>query len=163
MRTEHFINEQIKNTKIRISGEKELITYSEAMSRANAEGADLIEISCANDVSICVIEEYSKFLYRQKKASKEKDKAKAKPSMKEMKLGLNIGEHDMNHKAKKTIELMEEGSKVKVSLFLSGREIVRANDGIKLVNEFITKCEPCICDKQPKLDGKIISAVIFRK
>ena len=133
------------------------------MTRANEDEVDLIQIAESGDVSICVLEVLSKYLYKQKKKEKESSKSKTKPGLKEIKIGINTGDHDMDHKAKKAIEIMEEGSKVKVSLFLSGREIVRANDGIEVVKKFIEKCAPCTYDKEPKLDGKIISAVIYKK
>lgn len=163
MNKNYSINEEIKCKKIRISGEKELLSYSEAMERANNEDVDLIQIGQSGDIAICVLEVLSKYIYKQKKKDKESAKTKTKPGLKEIKIGLNIGEHDINHKAKKAIEIMEEGSRVKVSLFLSGREIMRADEGIETVEKFIEKCMPCTYDRQPKLDGKIISAVIFKK
>lgn len=163
MSKQYLINEEIKNQKIRISGEKDLLTYEEAMNRANEEEVDLIQIAETGDTSICVLEVLSKYIYKQKKKEKETSKTKTKPGLKEIKIGINTGDHDMDHKAKKAIEIMEEGSKVKVSMFLSGREIVRANEGVEIVKKFIEKCMPCTYDKEPKLDGKIISAVIFKK
>ena len=160
---EFVINEEIKNKEIRISGEKDVISYTEAMQRAAEDGGDLIQISDNKGVSICVLEDLNKYIYQLKKREKESSKNKTKPGLKEIKLGINTGDHDMNHKAKKAVEIMDEGSKVKVSMFLSGREIVRANEGIEMVNKFIEKCMPCTYDKEPKLDGKIITAVIFKK
>lgn len=163
MSKQYFINEEIKNRQIRISGEKDVISYNEAINMANEAGVDLIQIAENGGVSICVLEELSKYIYKQKKKEKESSKNKVKPGLKEIKIGINTGDHDMNHKAKKAIEIMEEGSKVKVSLFLSGREITRANEGVEMVKAFIEKCMPCTYDKEPKLDGKIISAVIFKR
>ena len=165
MNYDYVINNEIENDKIRISGEKDLISLKDALALASEQGVDLIQIAERDGTSICVLEELSKYIYQQKKRSKDASKAKAKTKtgLKEMKLGLNIGEHDMSHKAKKTIEMMEEGYKVKVSLYFSGREITRSKEGFEIVKKFIEMCNPCTYDKEPKLDGKIISAVIFKK
>jgi translation initiation factor IF-3 len=160
---DYVINNEIKNHQIRISGEKDLMSLEAALALAAEHGVDLIQIAERDGTSICVLEELSKYIYQQKKRSKDSTKTKTKTGIKEMKLGLNIGDHDMLHKAKKTIEMMEEGYKVRVSLYLSGREITRSNEGIETVRKFVEKCAPCTYDKEPKLDGKIVSAVIFKK
>jgi translation initiation factor IF-3 len=159
----YLINDEITSKIIRISGEKDTMSLEDALNRANEEEVDLIQIAESNGTSICILESLSKYLYKQKKHEKEISKNKTKTSIKEIKLGLNIGDHDMNHKAKRAIEIMDDGDKVKVSLFLSGREILRSEEGISTVKKFIEKCMPCTYDKEIKLDGKIISAVIFKK
>lgn len=161
MNKDYLLNDEITSKSIRISGEKECITLTEALNRAADEDADLIQIAKRGNESVCIIKDYNKFLYEQNK--KDRGKAKVKVGLKEIKLGLNIGEHDMSHKAKKAIELMNEGSRVKVSLFMSGREITRTDDAFKLINAFVEKCNPCTYDKEPKLDGKVVSVVIFKK
>ena len=163
MNNDYLINKQIKNNNVRISGEKELMTINKAIDLASSQGADLIQIAERDGVSICVVEELSKYIYQQKKKNKNKEKSKPKTGMKEMKIGLNTSEHDLLHKANKTKELMDEGYHVRVSMFLSGREIIRSNEGFEAVNKFIELCNPCICDKHASLNGKIISAVIFKK
>ena len=163
MSYDYVINNEITNRQIRISGEKNLMSLEDALALASEQGVDLIQITERDGTSICVLEELSKYIYQQKKRSKDATKTKTKTGIKEMKLGLNIGDHDMLHKAKKTIEMMEEGYKVRVSLYLSGREITRSHEGIETVRKFVEKCNPCAYDKEPKLDGKIVSAVIFKK
>lgn len=163
MNNDYLTNKQIRNNKVRISGEKELLTLNEAIELANSQDADLIQIAERDDISICIIEELSKYIYQQKKKNKSIEKSKPKTGMKEMKIGLNTSEHDLLHKASKTKELIDEGYHVRVSMFLSGREITRSNEGFDAVNKFIELCNPCICDKPASLNGKIISAVIFKK
>ena len=158
----YLLNEDISANIIRISGERGTLSRSDALQRAENEECDLIQIAEKDGAAICVIKDFNKFLYELNKRDRG-NKPKSKPGLKEIKLGLNIGEHDIEHKSKKAIELMEEGSRVKISLFLSGREILRSEDAFKLVNKFIDKCQPCTYDKAPKLDGKIVSVVIFKK
>jgi len=66
-----------------------------------------------------------KYLYQQEKAKKEQ-KAKQKTSeMKIIKVGLSTSEHDAAIKLKKLEKFLEDGHKVKVEIFLKGRQ--RAN------------------------------------
>ena len=65
--------------------------------------------------------EYGKFHYEQQKKRKE---IKAKSHVTETKgvqVKIGTGEHDLNLKAKRAAEWLEEGHRVKVDLFLWGR------------------------------------------
>lgn len=92
---------------------------------AKAAGVDLIEISKDAKPPVARIIDIGKYLYQKEKAKKEQ-KAKQKVSeLKTIKIGLAISEHDAMIKIKKLAEFLEEGHKVKVEIFLKGRE--RAN------------------------------------
>ena len=78
MNNDYLINKQIKNNNVRISGEKELLTINKAIDLASSQGADLIQIAERDGVSICVVEELSKYIYQQKKKNKNNEKSKPK-------------------------------------------------------------------------------------
>jgi translation initiation factor IF-3 len=63
--------------------------------------------------------DYGKMLYDQSKAEKGQKHA---PSLKEIKVNYNTGEHDLEIKKKKCHELLEEGHKVVFTMQLKGRE-----------------------------------------
>ena len=156
--TEHLLNEKIKNKEVRIAG-GELISLEEALRRAYELDADLIQVSESNNVSICVIELYDKFLYNKRKAEKNKNKKTSKGGLKEIKLGLSIGEHDLSHKSKKAIEFVNNGYKVKVSIVLRGREINRENDAKDIIDRFTSLCNLSY-DNAQRREGSTIYAII---
>lgn len=156
--TEHLLNEKIKNKEVRIAG-GELISLEEALRRAYELDADLIQVSESNNVSICVIELYDKFLYNKRKAEKNKNKKTSKGGLKEIKLSLSIGEHDLSHKSKKAIEFVNNGYKVKVSIVLRGREINRENDAKDIIDRFTSLCNLSY-DNAPRREGSTIYAII---
>lgn len=96
-----------------------------ALTMAKAAGLDLIEISKDAKPPVARIMDMGKYLYQKERAKKEQ-KAKQKISeLKTIKIGIAISEHDAMIKIKKLAEFLEEGHKVKVEIFLKGRE--RAN------------------------------------
>lgn len=80
--------------------------------------------------------EYSKFRYEQEKLEKA-NRAKGKtPELKEIRLSLKIGEHDLQVKAKRANEFMEKGSKVRINLQLRGREMMFQDKAIVMMDRF---------------------------
>jgi len=82
---------------------------------------DLIEISPNAKPPVAKIMDYGKFRYDTgRKASEMKAKAH-NTETKSVQVKIGTGEHDQQLKAKKAADWLEEGHRVKVDLFLSGR------------------------------------------
>ena len=94
------------------------------MKMADDLGLDLVEISAKADPPVCKIIDYQKYLYQQKKKAKEMKSNSAKIVIKEIRFGPNTDEHDFQFKLKHAIEFLQEGSKVKASVFFKGRSII---------------------------------------
>ena len=56
--------------------------------------------------------------------------------MKEIYLSMTIDVGDLNVKAKKALEFLEDGNKVKVSIRMRGRQMAHSNLGLEVMNEF---------------------------
>ena len=157
----HRINEEIDNKRVRIVGstyENEM-SLETALDIAEEEDMDLVEMSDNNGVSICKLMNYSKFLYEQKKAKKPQKKA----TLKEIKFGCNIADHDIKVSAKKALNILNEGVKVKVGVIFKGRQMAFANDmGEEVLGKFLNCFEEgfVIVTKQPKLEGNMFSMQI---
>ncbi len=98
-----------------------VLALSEAISRAQELGLDLIEISPNATPPVAKIMEYGKFQYEQEKKRRE---VKAKSHIAETKsvqVKIGTGENDLALKAKKAAEWLREGHRVKINLFLWGR------------------------------------------
>lgn len=97
-----------KFSKVRLVGEFEKVCSSkEAFNIAKENGLDLILMSSKGDIPICKIMDYKKFLYDAKKKAKEAKKKASKTETKEIRLGLDIGINDMEHKADKACEFLK--------------------------------------------------------
>lgn len=122
---------------------------------ADAQGLDLVEISAKADSPVCKIIDYQKFLYQQKKKAKEMKANAAKIVIKEIRFGPNTDEHDFQFKLKHAQEFLQEGSKVKASVFFKGRSIIYADQGEKLLLRFAVELEEYgRAEQMPKLEGK---------
>ena len=99
--------------------------------------------------------DYQKYLYQQKKKAKEMKANAAKIVIKEIRFGPNTDEHDFQFKLKHAQEFLQEGSKVKASVFFKGRSIIYADQGEKLLLRFAVELEEFgRAEQMPKLEGK---------
>ena len=125
------------------------------MALADELELDLVEISAKADPPVCKILDYQKYLYQQRKKAKEMKSNSSKVVIKEIRFGPNTDEHDFNFKLKHAQEFLQEGSKVKSSVFFKGRSIVYAEQGEKLLLRFAVELEEYgRAEQMPKLEGK---------
>ena len=130
-------------------------TLTEARKLAEALELDLVEISAKADPPVCKILDYQKYLYQQKKKAKEMKQNSTKIVIKEIRFGPNTDEHDFQFKLKHAQEFLEEGSKVKASVFFRGRSIMFSDQGEKLLLRFAVELEEFgRAEAMPKLEGK---------
>jgi len=136
----------------------------QAISMAQSQELDLVEISPKADPPVCKIIDYSKFKYEQKKKQKE-IKAKAqKTVLKEIRFGPNTDDHDFNFKLKHAIKFLEEGAKVKAYVHFVGRTIVFKERGEILLLKFAQQLEEYgKVEQLPKLEGKRMAIFISPK
>ena len=116
---------------------------------------DLVEISAKADPPVCKILDYQKYLYQQRKKAKEMKQNASKVTIKEIRFGPNTDEHDFQFKLKHAREFLEEGSKVKATIFFRGRSIMFADQGEKQLLRFAVELEEFgRAENMPSLEGK---------
>ena len=153
------INNEIRVPQVRLVGdniaEPGIYPIAKALKLADELELDLVEISAKADPPVCKILDYQKYLYQQKKKAKEMKSNASKVVIKEIRFGPNTDEHDFQFKLKHAMEFLQEGAKVKSSVFFKGRSIVYADQGEKLLLRFALELEDCgRAEQMPKLEGK---------
>ena len=153
------INDEIRATQVRLVGdniaEPGVYSIAQAMKMADEMELDLVEISAKADPPVCKILDYQKYLYQQKKKAKEMKRNSTKIVIKEIRFGPNTDEHDFQFKLKHAQEFLNEGSKVKASVFFRGRSIQFADQGEKLLLRFAVELEEFgRAEHMPQLEGK---------
>lgn len=129
-----------------------VMSLYEAKKTAQRLELDLIEINNKANPPILRIANYSKFLYERKKALKNKKKVKTET--KEIQLSVNISDHDLEVKANKAKEFIEEGDKVKVVLRMRGRELSRREASKRSLFQFAALLEDvAVVESMPKDEG----------
>jgi translation initiation factor IF-3 len=159
------VNDEIRIVgNVRIVGEgieSKVVTMSEARRIAEDMELDLVEIQGKLEIPIIKICNYEKMLYELKKAAK-KNKQQAKP-LKEIQLSVNIAKHDLETKVNNAKRFIEDGSRVRVTLSMKGRELDRREENKKSILEFIVMMdEVAIPESAPRDEGNK-TVVILKK
>lgn len=155
-------NEQIKIPKLRVIGsdgkQVGVLTREEALRMAREEGLDLVEVVPNTMPPVCKIMDYGKYKYEKSKTEKHKHK----PSVvKEIKLGLNIQDADMEVKLRWAKEFLAHGNRVRARLQFRGREIIYSKRGKDVLWRFAQSLEDIgIVEQAPRIDGNIATVVV---
>lgn len=165
----YSINYEINSQIIRIKDSGELISLSDALRKAVDTNTDLIELSVyidnnKNQVSVCIFQDYQKFLYQQKKREKVLKAGQAKVIVKELRFGPQTDEHDYQFKLKHAREFINSKAKVKAYIMFKGREIMFKDQGEALLLRLTTDLEDIAkVESKPKLEGKRMNMVLIPK
>jgi translation initiation factor IF-3 len=138
-----------------------VLSRSEALQAAQQAGLDLVVVSPDARPPVAKVVDWGKYNYQRTKQIK-KNRAKAKPlELKQMRLGLKIGEHDLGIKMRKVSAFLEAGHKVKITLIYRGRELAHKEVGFKLADKIIEDFGDAIAvDQPPQFAGRQLNFVI---
>ncbi len=129
------INNEIRAKEVRLIDEEKgdlgVFEISKAIEMAQGKGLDLIEISAKVKPPIAKMMDFGKFLYKEKRKQRDAAKKSSGSEMKSVRIGLGTSGKDLELKAKKASEFIKEGNRVRVELFLRGREKYLDKDFLK--------------------------------
>ena len=134
------------------------------MELAEERGLDLVEVASAAVPPVCRLIDYGKFRYeatRRERQARKDQKAKASNVVRQVKFKTRIGEHDRAAKTRLVRRLLNEGSKVKVSVMFRGREITHPEVGmtvLKLVVQDLV--EDALVEKPPAFEGRFLAMIL---
>ena len=106
-----------------------VVPISEALKIANEQGYDLAEISPNADPPVCKLLDWGKYLYEQDKQAAKNRKKQRNIEVKQVRMGLKIGQHDIEVKQRAARKFLEGGNKVKITARFKGREMARPDLG----------------------------------
>lgn len=159
------INEQITAKSVRITGddiESRVVSLNEAFVMASEMGVDLIEITPNANPPVCRLEEYSKYNYKLKQKLKQQKKNSVVIETKEIKMGPNVAEHDLQTKTKHVKEFLSENKKVKITISFKKNELKYPERGELILLKIAEELQDIsIIESMPVLMGKNMS-VIFK-
>jgi translation initiation factor IF-3 len=155
---QHKINSKIRAEEVRLVGDNvEIGVYptKQALSIADEQGLDLVEISPNAKPPVCKVMDYKKFLYEQKKRDKALKSKATKVVVKEIRFGPQTDDHDYEFKKKHAEKFLKDGAKLKAFVFFKGRSIVFKEQGQILLLRLAQDLEECgKVEQMPKLEGK---------
>lgn len=140
------------------------MSYTEAQRLADEAGVDLVEISPNAAPPVAKIIDWGKYQY-QKMKELQKNRKKAKVSeLKQMRLGLKIGQNDLEIKLRKIRKFLENGDKVKIMIFFRGREMAHKELGFELIERIIGMLEEdAVVEQKPQMAGRNLSITVRSK
>lgn len=162
------INSQIRVPMVRVGGANienpGIYPIAEALKMADELDLDLVEISPNAEPPVCLIVDYSKYLFDKKRKSKELKSKTVQTEIKELRFGPNTDDHDYNFKLNHAMKFLAAGAKVKATVLFSGRAIVFKDQGEILLLRFANDLEEVgKVDQMPKLEGRRMTLFVSPK
>jgi len=136
----------------------------DALALAKEKSLDLIEIASAVNPPVARIMSFDKFRYHQEKDEKRQRNAQKQKDLKQVQITPRSALNDLQIKAKKAEDFLNEGHKVTISLFLRGREKANKEWALKKMREFISMIAVSHeITMEPKQGGRGFIAQIAKK
>jgi len=162
------MNERIRAREVRVIGDEGeqigVMPPFEALKMARERNLDLVEISPTAQPPVCRIMDYGKFLYQNEKREREAKKKQKTITVKEVKFRINVDDHDYETKKNHVLRFLEEGDKVKATIFFRGREMTRTMLGRQILERLLKDVEgQSIVEFRPRQEGNTLHAILAPK
>lgn len=165
IKREHQINDDIRDPEVRLVGangeQLGIMSSAKANMLADEQGYDLVKISPNAVPPVCKLMDYGKFVFDKAKREKEQRKNQKVTELKEVQLSMTIELHDMQVKAKHAIRFLQAGNKVKVALWMRGRQQAYWEKGVEICNAFFGMfADYGVIEKEAKVEGRNIIMIV---
>lgn len=136
----------------------------DAITKAEQNELDLVEIAPKADPPVCRIMDYGKYKYQQSKKEKESKKKQHTIQVKEIRLRPTIDEHDIEFKMKHARKFLEQGNHLRIRILFRGRQIVHPELGEAVLNRVQQELEDLAkLDRNPVREGRSLIANFIPK
>jgi len=140
-----------------------VLSKEEALKLAQEKEMDLVLIAEKAVPPVAKVIDFKKFLYQEEKKLKEARKGIKKSVVKDVKVSLFIGPADFDRLVEKAKDFLSHGSQVRINLTLKGREMGKKDMAFDLLKRFIGLLGDVNVSKEPRLEGRVIRAVVAKK
>ena len=138
-----------------------VMSNADALQAARDAELDLVEISPNANPPVVKIVNWGKYNYQRTKQLQKNKRGTKVLDVKQMRLGLKIGDHDLDVKLRKVQGFLEIGHKVKITIIYRGRELAHKEMGFQLAEKTIGLLgENIAVDQPPQLAGKQLNFVV---
>lgn len=114
----------------------DVMSISEARSRAQETGLDLVEVAGNANPPVVKLISFSKFKYQEAKKLKSEKKGIKGGELKEIQMTPFIGQNDYETRLKKAQKFLSTGNKIKLSIKFQGRQLSHQEFGHNLISKF---------------------------
>jgi translation initiation factor IF-3 len=136
----------------------------DAVRAAREKGLDLVEVAQNADPPVCRIIDFGKYQYEAKKKANEAKKKQVTITVKEVKFRPGTDDHDYDYRMKHAREWLQDGDKVKATIWFRGREMSHRELGARILE----KLEHDLSDvgeveARPRMEGNQMFIVLGPK
>ncbi len=125
---------------------------------------DLYCVAPQANPPVCKILNYGKLRFEQQKQDRLARKKQKASETKQIQLTPVIGEHDLDTKARKAREFLEDGDKVQVCVVFRGRQMSHKEVGEEVMKKFLgLLADVSVVEKTPYWEDKWYDAIIGPK
>jgi translation initiation factor IF-3 len=136
----------------------------QALTLAKQKGLDLVEISPNAVPPVCRIMDYGKYQYQEQKRAREAKRHQKVIEVKEIKFRPKVDEHDYQFKRNHIERFIEDGDKVKATIFFRGREMAHPEIGHRILMRLITDLsEVAVAETMPRQEGNQMHTILTGK
>lgn len=143
-----------------------IMSSRDAQLLARDQGVDLVEIAANANPPVVKTIDWGKYQYQKmKEEAKQRKKAREKQSeLKQMKIGLKIGDNDLNIKLRKIRSFLDDGDRVKIMIVFRGREMAHKELGNELLSKVLAQLEDiAVSEGKPNFAGRNLSVQVRKK
>jgi len=141
--------------------QKGIVPLAEALNMAKEKKLDLVAISTESVPVVCKIMDFSRYKYERERKKKKSNKMSKSGKVKEMRMGPLIGKHDLDTKNRHIREFLNEGYKVKVTVFFKGRQMAHIDLGKNILLSVIEEFKDIsTCEQNPIMEGNRMSILL---
>ena len=136
----------------------------QALALARSKALDLVEISPTAVPPVCRIMDFGKYQYEQQKRARQAKKHQKVILVKEIKFRPKVDEHDYQFKKKHIERFLDDGDKVKATIFFRGREMAHPEIGRRILERLIAELgDQAIAETMPRQEGNQMHTILSRK
>lgn len=136
----------------------------QALAIARQKGLDLVEVAPMAQPPVCRIMDFGKYQYQEQKRTREARKHQKVIEVKEIKFRPKVDEHDYQFKKKHIERFLEDGDKVKATIFFRGREIAHPEIGRRILERLIQElADVAIAENMPRMEGNTMHTILTHR
>ncbi|MDR1020454.1 MAG: translation initiation factor IF-3 [Synergistaceae bacterium] len=138
-----------------------VVSTPEALRLSEERELDLVEVAPQATPPVCRILDYGKYRFQQQKRDKDARKKQKNQTVKEMKMRPKIDQHDYDFKVRAIKGFLEDGHRVKVSIFFRGREMAFLDRGREVLNRVMSDIGPLgKVETEPRMEGAYMRMMV---
>ena len=138
-----------------------VVPLEDARQRAETAGLDLVEVGASSDPPVVKILDWGKLKYEKEKQAREARKKTHVIDVKEVKYRPSIDTHDQERKTARAKKFLEQGKKVKVTIFFRYRQLRRPQLGEEILDALVKEVEEiAIVESRTRLESRRMTMVL---